>query len=92
MKAEITSMNARTNTNSLPTCCWNDICEPGCYLFAEWGYLIRVPNDGIAEGRSPKITFCGTANPTVCKLSDDPYLSLSKARQLAADNDCPVCF
>jgi hypothetical protein len=92
MKAEITSMTARTNAATLPTCCWNDINEPGCYLFTETGCLVRVPNEAIGDGHSPKITFCGTNNPTVCKLSDDPYLTLSRARQIAADNDCTVCF
>jgi hypothetical protein len=92
MKAEITSMHTTTNTNTLPTCCWNDINEPGCYVFADGNCLARVPNDGVAEGRSPKITFYSTTNPTVWKISSDPYTSVSKARQICADHDIPVNF
>ena len=92
MGATITSMNTKSNTNVLPTFCWNDINEPGCYYLYEWGCLARVPNDGVADGRSPKITFFSSSNPVCCKLSDDPYVSVSKARQLAADHDYPVSF
>ena len=92
MTAEITSMKTKKTTYQLPTVCWNDMNEPGCYLFVDWGCLARVPNDGVAEGRSPKITFCYGTDPVVCKLSDDPYISISKARQLAADHDYPVNF
>ena len=93
MNAQITSMNqTKTNQYTLPTVCWNEVNEPGCYLFTEWGILARVPYDGVTEGRSPKITFfCGT-NPVVCKLSDDPYICVSKARQIAADHDYNVSF
>lgn len=79
-------------TSMLPTYNWNEINEPGCYLFTEWGWLARVPYDGVAEGRSPKVTFYSGTNPTCCRLSSDPYISVSKARQIAADHDYPVCF
>ncbi len=92
MSATITSMNTKTHTSTLPTYAWNDINEPGCYLVTEWGCLARVPGDGVTEGRSPKITFFGNSNPTCCKLSDDPYICVSKARQVAADADCFVNF
>lgn len=91
MGATITSMNTKTNPSSLPTCTWNEINEPGCYLVVDWGCIARVPGDCF-EGGSPKITFFAGTNPTCCKLSDDTYLSVSKARQLAADNDYSVNF
>lgn len=94
MSATISAMNTKngTNTRTLPTYCWNEINEPGCYLFPEWGVFARVPNDGVADGRSPKITFFSGMNPTCCKLSSDPYITVSKARQIAADHDFPVSF
>ena len=92
MGATINSINTKNTTNTLPTYSWNEITEPGCYLFSEWGCLVRVPTDGVTEGQSPKITFFSGTNPTCCKISDDPYCSVSKARQIAADHDYPVCF
>ena len=80
------------NSSSLPTFCWNDINEPGCYLITDWGCLARVPQDGVTEGHSPKITFFSNSNPTCCKVSDDPYVCISKARQVVADHDYPVNF
>jgi hypothetical protein len=90
MNAEITQM--KTKHYMLPTYCWNEVNEPGCYYFVDWGFIARVPKDGVAEGRSPKITFFWGNESTVCKLSDDPYICISKARQIAADHDYPVNF
>ena len=92
MGATLSNFNTKTNTNTLPTYTWNQITEPGCYLFTEWGCLARVPNDGVNEGQSPKVTFFAGTNPTCCKISDDPYVSVSMARQIAADHDYPVGF
>jgi hypothetical protein len=86
------TMVHKTKMTSFPTFNWNEINEPGCYVFVDSGYLARVPFDGVAEGRSPRITFCAGTNLQVCKLSDDPYIPISKARQLAADHDVVVNF
>ena len=92
MGATMNNQNTRNHIGTLPTYCWNQINEPGCYLFTEWGCLARVPSDGVVEGRSPRITFYSGTNPVCCKLSDDPYISVSQARQIAADHDYPVGF
>jgi hypothetical protein len=74
-----------------PLCNWNDITEPGTYVFLEWGTLIRVPECGITS-QSPTVTFFSNMPTQVALLSNDPYIPISKARQLAADMDLAVNF
>ncbi len=71
---------------------FEDINEPGCYLSHLTGFLIRVPEDGVKPGRSPLIEIRSREPLVVTKLSDDPYVTLTKARMLAADLDLPVNF
>jgi hypothetical protein len=66
--------------------------EPGCYLSNWSGHLIRLPKDGVKEGRSPVIEILGKEPMFVTMLSNDPFLSITKARMLAADLDLPVNF
>lgn len=87
------SKSNHVNPAALKEMNWNEIVEPGAYVFMEGGSLARVPGDALVEGRSPTITLNARAGAlTVRKLSDDPYVPISKARQLAADHDCPVNF
>ena len=68
------------------------ISEPGAYI-ANWsGHLIRVPQDGVAQGRSPLINIVGMQPLTVTKISDNPFVTLTKARLLAANFDMNVNF
>jgi hypothetical protein len=68
------------------------IKEPGCYLSNWTGHLVRVPEDGLKAGRSPVIDIRGKEPMFVTKLSDDPFITLTKARMVAADLDLPVNF
>jgi len=68
------------------------INEPGAYI-ANWsGHLLRVPEDGVASGRSPVINVVGTDPLTVTKISDNPYVPLTKARLVASNLDVNVNF
>jgi hypothetical protein len=71
---------------------WNDITEPGAYVFVDTGELARVPAEALAAGHSPVITFAARRPRMVARISRDPYIPLNKARQLAADADLPVNF
>jgi hypothetical protein len=71
---------------------FGDLNEPGTYLSNWSGHLIRVPGDGVVMGRSPVIEIIGKDPMFVTKLSDNPYIAVSKARMLAADLDLPVNF
>jgi len=68
------------------------INEPGCYVCNWSGHLLRVPEDSIKPGRSPLLTIRGTEPLFVTRISGDPFISVSKARQLAADCDVTVNF
>jgi len=72
---------------------FDSINEPGTY-FCNWtGQLFRIPDEAIKPGHSPIISIVGPAQTfLVTKLSDNPYLPLSKARMIAADLDLNVNF
>jgi hypothetical protein len=71
---------------------WGDIQDPGTY-YSNWsGHLIRVPPHALKDGFSPVIEIVGEKPMFVTKLSEDPYLCISKARMIAADLDLNVSF
>ncbi len=65
---------------------------PGCYILKQTGTLLRVPPDALIPGRSPAIDVVSNQQWFVAKISSDPYMTLSKARAVAADLDLPVNF
>ncbi len=71
---------------------FENINEPGCYVCNWSGQLIRVPEDAIKPGRSPLMSITGRETPYVTKISDNPFMAVSKARTLAADGDISVNF
>lgn len=68
------------------------INEPGCYICNWSGHLLRVPDDGVAPGRSPLVNIIGNEPLFVTKLSTDPYIPVTKARLLASNLDVWVNF
>lgn len=71
---------------------FGEIDTPGTYLSNWSGHLVRVPEDGVKQGRSPVIEICGKEPMLLTRLSNDPFIGLTKARMLAADLDLPVNF
>jgi len=51
-----------------------------------------VPEDGVAAGRSPLISIVGGEPLFVTKLSDNPFLTMTKAKMIASNLDCAVNF
>jgi len=68
------------------------IQEPGCYICNWSGHLLRVPEDGLAHGRSPLVNIIGNETLFVTKLSDNPFVTITKARMIASNLDCSVNF
>ncbi len=90
MNAQI--VKTEHQTKSFVQVPWDHIDGPGTY-FSNWsGHLIRIPEIGLKTGFSPVIQILGREPMVVTKLSDDPYLPLSKARMIAADLDLEVNF
>ena len=71
---------------------FDQINEPGCYVCNWSGHLLRVPEDGVAPGRSPLMSMIGHDPLYVTKISDYPFIPLTKARLLAANWDVTVNF
>ncbi len=71
---------------------FGSINDPGCYICNWSGHLIRIPEDSVKPGRSPVMSIIGRETPYVTKISDNPFVPLSKARMLAADCDVAVNF
>ena len=71
---------------------FESITEPGCYVCNWTGHLLRIPDDAIKPGRSPLLSITAIEPLFVTKISDNPFIPVSKARMLTADNDVPVNF
>jgi hypothetical protein len=71
---------------------FDQINEPGAYICQWSGHLMRVPEDGVAAGRSPLINFVGPDQLYVTKICENPWITLTKARMLAANFDLNVNF
>ena len=68
------------------------IQDPGCYICNWSGHLLRVPEDGVAPGRSPLLNIVGMDPLYVTKIADNPYITVTKARMLACNFDINVNF
>jgi hypothetical protein len=84
----------QTNVNGTVCCTipWDQINEPGAYICNWSGHLLRVPNDGVASGRSPLLNIVGQDTLYVTKISNDPFITVTKARMLASNFDLNVSF
>ena len=76
----------------LVSCEFSQIESPGLYVETRTGALLRIREDGIVPGRSPVIQAVARDPWVVTKISEDPYLPLTKARMIAANLDIEVNF
>lgn len=94
----MTSATSKCSPNADSTHCsgskipFESIQEPGCYVCDWSGHLVRVPEDGVAPGRSPLITIVGPEPLFVTKISNNPFITLTKAKLIASNMDCSVNF
>lgn len=88
-----TAVNAEAQCASFgATVPFEAISESGAYICNWNGHLCRVPEDGIAQGRSPLINMVGPEPLTVTKISDNPFITITKAKMLACNCDLHVNF
>ena len=71
---------------------FGQINDPGTYVCNWSGHLLRIPEDGVTPGRSPVSELVGKEPLRVTKVSDDPYVAVTKARMIASDLDLAVNF
>lgn len=70
----------------------NSIWEQGAYVCNWDGNLVRVPENFQAGFGSPFFNVVSKEPLFVTKISEDPYVSISQARKVAANLDVPVNF
>lgn len=80
---------AKTVGTTIP---FDGINEPGAYICNWSGHLLRVPEDGVTAGRSPMVNIIGAEPLTVTKISDNPFITVTKAKLLASNFDLNVNF
>ena len=80
------------NTTNFRTVTFESMPEPGAYICNWSGHLMRVPEDGVSPGRSPMINIVGAEPLTVTKISNVPFITITKAKLLASDGDLQVNF
>jgi len=71
---------------------FESINMPGAYVCNWSGHLLRVPEDGVKTGRSPLLNIVGNEPLFVTTISSDPYISITKAKIVAANLDVSVNF
>jgi hypothetical protein len=92
MATETTQKSNTVGNAGCLTVPFDQINEPGAYVCNWSGHLLRVPEDGVTPGRSPLMSIVGPQALFVTKISEDPYISITKARLLASNCDVNVNF
>ena len=71
---------------------FNEITEPGAYYFHTTGALYRIPPECLAPGHSPMLNIYCDDQCLVTKISNDPWIPVSKAREICSNWDFFVNF
>ncbi len=74
------------------TSAFDNITDTGTYVCNWSGHLLRIPEDAVKPGRSPVLDMRAKEPLFVTKLSEDPFITLTKARIIASDLDQAVNF
>lgn len=68
------------------------INQAGAYVCNWSGHLMRIPERTVVPGETLRLNMIGQAPLTVTKISDDPSVPLTQARQLASTLGVAVGF
>lgn len=83
-EASVTTTPNRARTSAGAAIPFDTIGSPGAYICNWSGHLLRVPVGTVAAGRRLAFNIVGREPLLVTKISDDPQVSLTEARTLAA--------
>jgi hypothetical protein len=64
---------------------WGDLETPGFYVSRATGNGYRIPAEALIKGASPVIEQVSAQPSRLVKVSDNPFIPLIKARNLAAN-------
>ena len=71
---------------------WSNIDQPGFYVNKATGQGFRITQELLITGASPALSYLGAERDRFVLISDDPYLPVSAAKILCADNDISPAF
>lgn len=71
---------------------WTNIAQPGFYVNKSTGQGFRITHELLIPGASPALSFLGADRERFVQISDDPYLPVTAAKMLCADNDISPSF
>jgi len=71
---------------------WTSIDQPGFYVNKKTGQGFRITRELLIPGASPALSFLGAEKERFVLLSDDPYIPVTAAKMLCADNDVSPNF
>ena len=80
-----TQTSERKTNPSHPEVAWDDLETPGFYVSRATGNGYRVPAEALIKGASPVIEQVSSQPSRLVKISDNPFIPLIKARNLAAN-------
>jgi hypothetical protein len=79
------SQQPERNSASHPEVSWDALESPGFYVSRLTGNGYRVPAEALIKGASPVIEQISVRPSRLVKLSENPFIPLIKARNLAAN-------
>lgn len=71
---------------------WTSIDQPGFYVSRTTGHGFRVTKELLIPGASPALSLLGADQDRFVQVSEDPYIPVTAARILCADNDVSPNF
>jgi hypothetical protein len=79
------SQQTEHSNASHPEVSWDDLEAPGFYVSRSTGNGYRVPWEALIKGASPVIEQVSKKPSRLVRLSENPFIPLIKARNLAAN-------
>lgn len=71
---------------------FNQVTESGTYYCHNTGWLYRIPDDNLVLGHSPVLHICSLDDCMLTKISEDPWIPVTKAREVCCNWDLAVNF
>lgn len=71
---------------------WTNIDQPGFYVSRASGQGFRITPELLIPGASPALSLLGAERDRFVLISEDPYVPVTAAKLLCADNDISPNF
>lgn len=81
-----------SNQNVGTTIPFDGICEPGAYICNWSGHLLRVSQDCYQPNRNSSFNLVGSEPLMVTKISENPFVTISRAKLIASNLNLETNF